>query len=283
MKLMNPLSVTLRGMWNSFVNTAMSHGHFDAVFSDDADDVYGITSMPCGYTPAFWLAATNAEQLFLGRPVIYNGLSILSAGYGVSDAIGLNISAIGGMMEGCYSQPGSSPKPHDAVWRTIENTELIMAQQNKLFFCYANNVSPAASSVDARIYTYASYLLTYNVGTSVLWEYFGTPSGFHVQPEAALVATAPVIPSPRDISGLQRSSGVYAREYGACYVYGVAVGPCASVVNSDSQNARSFPFTKYHHTLYLGGGGALDGGTLSVRGYAPPASLQPLGSVIAFI
>lgn len=283
MNLMNPLSVALRGLWDSVVSNAMSQGHFDAIFSDDADDVYGTTALPCRYNPGGWLAATNAQQLSLGRPVIYNGLGILSAGYGVSDAIGLNISAIGGMMEGCYSQPGPRPKPQGAVWRTIENTELIMAAQNKLFLCYANNVRPAASAVDDRIYTYASFLLTYNIRSSLLWEYFLSPSKFHVQPETALVATAPLLPAPRDISGLQRSSGVYAREYAACYVFGSAVGPCAAVVNPDTYNSRAFPFTKYHHTLYLTGGGALDGGTVSTRGYAPPSVLGPLGSAIAFL
>ncbi|MBC5827314.1 MAG: hypothetical protein GIW99_06485 [Candidatus Eremiobacteraeota bacterium] len=159
-----------------------------------------------------------------------------------------------------------------------------MAQQQKSFLCIAGNMSPAASSIDLRTYYTASYLMTYDLGTTVLGEKFATPSGFHAEPESELVATNPVVPTPSDISSLMISTNVYGREYGACYIAGVSVGPCAVAVNTDAA-AYSHPFpwgSKYQHTLALSGGGILDGGTISADGPAPASSIPGNGAVIAF-
>jgi len=282
MDLMDVHSSVLRNLWRSVAQSAQSRAHFDAIFEDNANDMYGTTNYPCRYLPADWLATTNAMNASLGAPIIYNALGILSAGYGVSDSIGLNSTSLGGMMEGCYAQPGSRPKAGGAVWRTIENTELIMAKQGKLFVCYGNDTGPAIAAADVRLFTYASFLLTYDINTSVLWEYFSGPSRFHVQPESALVAMAPLAPTPAAVAALEVTQNVFAREYNACYVAGVAVGPCAAVVNTDYYFSRPFPYTKYHHTLVITGGGALDGGSVFVNGGAPRASLAPSTGVIAF-
>src|SRR5579872_5014521 len=238
MDLMDVHSPLLWTLWQNVARVAQSRAHFDAIFEDNANDMYGTTAFPCGYLPANWLATTNAMNAALGAPIIYNALSILSTGYGVSNSIALNATSIGGMMEGCYAQPGSRPKSGGAVWRTTENTELIMAQQNKLFICYANDTSPAAGAVDVRLFAYASFLLTYDVNTSLLWEYFSSPSRFHVQPESQLVATTPLLSTPATVAALEVSPNVFAREYSACYIASVLVGPCAAVVNTDYYNNR---------------------------------------------
>jgi hypothetical protein len=81
---------------------------------------------------------------------------------------------------------------------------------------------------------------------------------------------------------LRLPSGLYAREYSACYLAGVPVGPCAALVNSDYSAYHPFPYTKYHHTLVLSGGGILDGGMVSVSGSAPGAQVAPRTGEIAF-
>ena len=280
--LMDPSSTAMWSLWQNVVVATKARAHYDAIFEDDADDIYDTTALPCGYAAATWLSSSNAENASLGSPVIYNGLGVLSAGYGVSSSIGLNATSAGGMMEGCYAQPGSRPVVQGKVWETVENTEILMAQQSKLFFCYANDLSPASASLSARMYTYASFLLTYDLNSSVLWEYFGTPSRFHVQPETALVATGAKVATPATITALQAPSGAYGREYLNCYLAGVAVGPCAVVVNSNYARSYSFPFTGYNHTLVLSGGGILDGGTVSVGGPAPSAVVPPLTGIVAF-
>lgn len=280
--LMNPGSVDLRVKWNSLVNATFSTSRYAAVFEDDADDVGSVTALPCGYTPASWLALSQAENGAMDEPVIYNGLGVLSPNYGISYSIGLNTTSLGGMMEACYTQPGSHPKVQGKVWRTEEDTEILMAQQKKLFLCYANETAAAATSQVDRLYTLGSFLLTYDLDTSVLWEYFSNPSRFHVEPESVVVPTTPVVPEPATIVGLLTTSGLYARQYLACYVVGEPVGPCAVVVNPDYAHSHAFPYAGYDNTLTLIGGGVLDGGKISISGPAPSSYVPPLQAVIAF-
>jgi len=280
--LMDPVSGHLSTLWKNLVSSAASQGHFDAIFDDNADDLYATTARPCGDSDAVWLAQNQFEIASLSYPVIYNGLAILSPGYGISNSINLNSVSVGGMMETCYSQSGSSPKVGPAVWNATENSEIEMALQRKTMLCYSNDTSDASTSVDVRMFVFASFLLTYDPNTSVLWEYFRSPSNFHVQPESQLVALYPVLPEPGNIAGLQ-VGGVYAREYGACYLNGAIVGGCASIVNPDPYNSRPYPFgSKYTHTLVLSGGGILDGGSISPNGPQPPSILPPKGSIVVF-
>jgi hypothetical protein len=283
MFLMDPSSSHLGTLWSGVVTAATAAGHFDAIFDDDADDLYDTSGPPCGDSAATWLAHNQTMISSLGYPVIYNGLALLGPGYTVSGSIGLNSVSMGGMIETCYSQAGSAPKIGPAVWLATENTEIAMAKQRKLLLCYSNNTSTASTSSDLRQFVYASYLMTYDPTTTVLWEYFGTPSGFHVQPESEIVPLYPSVQEPSDIWGLQIAGGVYGREYGACYVNGNNVGRCAAIVNPSLRTSYPYPYAaKYRHTLVISGGGVLDGGSISVLGSSPPSTVPPQGSLIVF-
>jgi len=277
--LMDPSASNLRSLWNTYIASKSSGRTWDAIFEDDANDVYGAPSMPCGYSAPSWLSSAqglNAYQVPV--PLIYNGLQI-------SGQMGLNTSSnvIGGMEEGCYSPNERQTKAWDTYWTQRENTEIAMAQQGKLFFCYGIDTNVASTSVDSRVYTYASFLMTYTLASSILWEYYGTPSGFHVMPESQLVALDPLVPTPSAITSLQLPSGVYGREYAQCYVAGLFVGPCATVVNPSSSNSYAYPYgNKYRHTLTILGSGILDGGSISVSGPPPPSTLAAEESVIVF-
>ncbi len=283
---MDPSSPVLATLWKQTV--ANVGAQFDAIYDDTADNLAGATTLPCNYTAAAWTAASNSLNGSLGSPIMYNGLGNLNntgGVYSISNAIGLNPTTIGGMMEGCYSnQSNAIAKPKATVWQLEENSELQMAQQQKQFICRGLNLTPASSAVDLRTYMTASFLMTYDLQTSVLSEKFPTASNFDEEPESQLVATNPVVPTPGDISGLQVSSKVYGREYGACYISGVSVGSCAVVVNADSStHAHPFPYAlKYQHTLSLTGGGILDGGTATALGPPPSATIPGNDAVIAF-
>jgi len=283
--LMNPASKDLLDLWQDEVHTVTAGwgGSFDAIFDDVADWVGGATGVPCNFDQAAWTAATNAMIANLGAPVIYNGLSARGPNYTVGPAIGLNETTLGGMYEGCYSAAGPFPKPHGGNWTTIEDTEIQMARSHKLFVCEGLHTTDASSSIDLRAYMLASYLLTYDPATTALREHFLTPSGFEVFPEAKLVALNPLIPRPEYISGLLQPSGVYGREYAACYIAGHYVGGCAALVNNDPTSTKAFPWPgKYTRTLLLSGAGILDGGTISASGPSPPHIVPKLGAVIAF-
>ncbi len=282
--LMDPHSSKLATLWKDYV--AGVGGDFDAVYEDSADNVVGVTNaLPCHFEQADWTSATNSMDDALDSSIIYNGLGTLSDNGGewsVSPAIGLNASSIGGTMEGCYSSAGSNPKPHEKVWAVMENTELEMVAGHKLFKCRGLNESSASQSISLRVYMDGSFLLTYDPSSSILAEKFTTPSGFLVNPESEFVPLDPLLAEPEDVSALQLPSGIYGRQYAACYLYGVSVGSCAVVVNADQSKSESFPWPgKYEHTLSLQGSDVLDGGTVSVTAGAPPHTVDPETAVIA--
>ncbi|MBC5805442.1 MAG: LamG domain-containing protein [Candidatus Eremiobacter antarcticus] len=278
--LSDPASASMRTTWKNYIAAKSAGVVWDAIFEDDTNNVLFATGTPCGYTSAGWLASSQSEDVAMGStPVIYNGLQ-------VDGQMGLNSSAnvLGGMYEGCYSDSTTYPKIWDVpFWLNMENTEIKMAQQNKLFMCLTRDTTNASSAIDARKYVYASFMLTYSASTSMLWELYGTTSRYHVLPESKLVVANPLIATPSDVSGLKLSSGVYGREYANCYIGGTSVGACATVVNPDRYNSHSYPYgTKYTHTIVLSGGGIIDGGTVATNGSAPATTVPALGSAIVF-
>ncbi len=190
----------------------------------------------------------------------------------------------GGDLEGCYSDEQHAIEGQGA-WPLIENTEITVNNENKTFECMARDQSPADESYPERIFNLASFLLTYNPNYSIFAEEYATPDDFHVFPESGLVALSPVVAEPTDVQGvtaLRTSTGVYGRQYNACYLRGVSVGPCAVAISRDYGAPHSWPYSGYGHTLTLSGNGVLDGGTVSVNGPAPPSVMQPYTAVIAF-
>lgn len=277
--LMSPASPKMQKLWRDYVREHVSEVHFDAIFSDDAVGAAYVSSQPCQYSLQSWIDAMIAAQKSVGFPVIYNALEDYD-GHGVSKEIALNATAAGGMMEECYSQLRPDTRASGWRWYVAEQTELRMAQQRKYFFCYGRDLTPAVDAADSRLYTYASFLLTYDLSTSVLWEYYQTPSGGHVMPESQLVALDPV-KRISNVSQLRARGGLYVREYRRCYIDGNAAGPCAAAVNPDD-DAHAFTLPGYTHTLVVWGSGVFDGGRVAANGSRPPQSVAPRSAVIAF-
>jgi hypothetical protein len=277
--LMDPRSPALLALWKRHMQRYTAAGRFDAIFADDANNLAYVRGRPCGSSEAQWLQATNAMQQALGYPVIYNGLSNFSD-QTISATIGLNATAIGGMMEQCYGGSPAIPKTSGAQWIVTENTELRMVSERKLFFCYGNDTTQADRALDSRLYVYASFLLSCDPSLSVLWEYYQGESRFHVMPEVQVVALRPP-KSVRSVDELRMPSGIYQRTFGACYLAGRKQGECAVAVNPDSQS-HPLPLRGYRRIVQLSGGGVLDGGTVRIAAPGPPASLGALSAVIAF-
>ena len=289
--LTDPTSTTLAGLWAQQVANQEGSwgGVYDAVFEDSADVVglNNVDAMPCNFDQATWTANSIAETVALGQPIIFNGLGTLVDGPSqLSPDIALLPDAIGGELEGCYSNPDpNNPMPHSTVWLTYENTEIQAVQSGKLFVCRGLSELPDTTSQPYRLYMYASFLLTYSPATSIFSDKF-TPAnnGFGVEPENQLVAKDPVTFEPGDISQLALGTDVYGRAFKNCYYAGNWVGPCAAVVNDDSPtHPHLFPWPgQYHHTLVLSGGDILDGGTASTTGPPPPDFLPGESAVIVF-
>lgn len=287
--LMDVHSTHLWALWPAFVAQTVSWGGvWSYIFEDSADEIntQRLSQLPCNFDQTDWTNNTNLMDQALGQTnIIYNGLGLIQGGgTQPGPAIGLNPTTQGGMSEDCYvgrTPTGYFYAPH---WEASENTELQMAQQGKLFICHADAYTDASQSQLLRTYFYASFLLTYDRSTQIVNTEFLTPSGVTVMPEAQLVPTQPIQSSPGDISGLMQSSGVYGREYRACYLAGNYAGPCAAVVNPNHPGMQmAFPWpTKYHHTLAMSGYGVYDGGTVSTNGAAPPAMMDGGTAQIVF-
>ncbi len=280
--VMNPGSTALRGAWRRYVQDRTAGADFYAVFEDEAafPSVYRVGD-PCNYTPQGWLSDLIQAQRMVGFRVIYNGLSDFY-NHGVAREIALNATAIGGMMEQCYAT--SPPHPLATGWQWIaeENTEILMARAHKYFFCLGNDQTPADQVLPLRQYVYASYALTYDPRSSILMEFYKTPSFFHVLPESRLVPWNPVRQNVRTIDDLRQRGGAYVREYHDCYYDGRRVGACAVAVNPDERNSVPLYLNGYGRTLQLQGSGVYDGGTAFIARSPVPRQLGPLSAVVAF-
>jgi hypothetical protein len=277
----NPHSNSLLKMWRATVARHELMTRFDAVFNDEAVGTAYAVEQPCSFDFDDWLRGESDLQQKLGSPVIYNGLSDFY-NRGIAREIALNSTAIGGMEEECYATVRAGHRQSGWQWEASENTEIRMAQAHKYFFCYGRDLTPADQAYDSRMFAYASFLLTYDPHTSVLWEYYATPSGGHVMPESEVVALDPVVRKVRDVDDLRTSGGAYVRSYRQCYIGGRSVGACAAAVNPDAGSAHAVDLRGYNRTLSLDGSGVFDGGTVRIENRPPPQMLGPLQAFIAF-
>ncbi len=282
MYVMNIGGSAMRSLFANYVKGMISSAHYDVVYEDNSGALQAlpISTFPCSYNTSTWLdygeELNNASPI----PVMSGGLEDLN-NRSISLSINLLSSSntMGGNYEHCYSDNGT-PKMGGWLWQVQESTEIDVAARGKYFECQLRNSNSASSSTNARLYALASFLLTYNPNTSILWEQFSTPSGLHVLPESGLLALSPnVVPS--SLSNVTLSGGTYGRQFGACYYRGTSVGKCAVVVNPDSV-AHPFPYNGYHHTLVLSGSGVLDGGQVYTNGGPPPSSLGGTEAAIVF-
>lgn len=280
-------SPNLEPLWGAWVSRVLGSGYnYTYVFEDGANNIHNESGVPCGYTESSWTAASNANDIALGpNLIIYNGLGTLGDGFGEPPpSILLNPTSAGGMLEDCYIKDSqSNPKSKTDVWNNYETTELAMVAAKKLFVCRDLIGFPAQTNIAKRTYMYTSFLLTYDLSTSIISEKFDTPSHLAVFPEEGLVALNPLKPEPTSIDRLKTAHWTFGRQYANCYLWGRAIGACAPVVNADVASAsHPFPWPGvYSHTLVLSGAGVLDGGIADPTGPAPPNMLPGSSAVIA--
>jgi hypothetical protein len=281
-------------------------GERSFVFEDVADNVDNLNGIPCEFGDYDnWtalsielIANTDAEyRVQTGQDlpgVIYNGLDpVLSSK--PRPAIGLNASpyVTGGTAENCYVRaagtatvPVQDLTPNHSPWSALEDTEIAMAQAQKLFVCVgeAPPGRDASRLTHQRLYQLASFLLTVDPNTSILSEAYPTKSHFQVFPESLLAPTNPVESQPASIADLviASSSGgdLYGREYLTCPVSGANAGGCFVVVNP-STVAIAFQWPpKYVATVKLSGSDLLDPPAKLVTSGPPPPAMIAAGTAV---
>jgi hypothetical protein len=255
--------------------------NYDALFSDDTGAVSGIT-LPCGYTQSSYDRAVNAVHSALGVPMWINALGAFQDPSSAADLV-QPANVLGAMCEICYAGNGGPNGDYiqtGTFWQSVENAQISLAAQHKIFWDYARASGNPANETALRTYVYASFLLGYEPAYSMFEEAFATPSGFPVMPETGLVPMNPLT-TAANVAGYQQSGGAYMREFGACYYRGAFVDRCAVVVNSSPTNTVPVPSTSYFHSLVVSGSGVLDGGAVSFTGPAV-SQLAPGSAAILF-
>ncbi len=297
--LTDPTAPATLARWKAEIAGVEKIASFDAVFDDTAGTTNSLSAMPCGFDENAWIAAHVALIEGTGTPVLVNGIGDgnlprtgkgRDATYAMSPLVAIVSTAtnvIGGAFEDCYASPSHPSNPAGEVtagsfWRATENTELALARMRKIFVC--NEKAERLSmdqAVEARAFSEASFLLTYDPRTTMVRQQFDTPSMLDLGPEVKLVALDPVRPAPQTIDALRTPGGAYGREYRSCYIQGTRVGRCAVAVNPERSGAVPFPFAGYGHTMEMHGSGIEDGGLMDMSGPAP-TSIAPLQGVVAF-
>ena len=246
---------------------------YDAVFADDTGTIEGPSTQPCNYVQSTWDQATNTVIASLGTPVFINALGQQNPVQATDMLQPSNV--LGAMCELCYSRnggPNGDFVQTGSNWTNVENAEIATVNMHKIFWDYGRASGSASSETGLRVYTYASFLLTYDPNYTMFQEALATPSGFPVFPEVGFVPMNPLT-TQSSVSGYQGPGGVYFREFADCYYQGQFVNSCAVAVNPNSSSAP-VPSTSYQHSMVLSGAGVLDGGSVSFNG-GPVSTLAP--------
>jgi hypothetical protein len=299
--LTDPHSTHLLRLWIAQARNAIEQNgyHADYVDADSVDDLRKFVARPCnnsahtGFDDSEWAHATaqmyaSFEQR-TGLAILANALYTPSpnGGHRISPGIAIAPFVWGEMTEECYADTdgsGVNPGPGESMWVAQENAEIAIMATGKNWFCsgdYENGTNSAAA-IPERMYQLASFLLTYKPGQAYLKQPWVTGSNFRQNKETHLVALDPVMPQPTDVSNLMTSSGLYAREYGACYISGVLAGPCVAIVNPSKSAALARGYAGYTHTLAVTGTDPFDGGTIRTDGPSAPTLLPPVSAYILF-
>lgn len=269
-----------------YANPGYTHAWNQIFIDNDGPGLYNPSATPCGLSAATWIADTAAE---IGGttdgPYQVNALGIDNIP-GVQQALPkLNATNIvSGDYEECYG--GNTPADGvfkagvTANWLAVEYAEINTIAQGKTFWCYVRISGDGASYIPWRIYTTASFLLSYDYNHAVIEESLsGGASGLNVFPEWHLVPSTPLT-TESDVSGYQLPSGLYLRQFAQCYYKGSLVGPCAVAVNPSPTLTVPVP-AGYTRSLTVSGDGVLDGGTATITQGAP-ASLGPATAAFLF-
>jgi hypothetical protein len=265
--ILNPASPETQAAFARETQNAKATGVYDFVFLDDVSadlkgHLFRTKSSPVELKTDQDLVAGHKQLIARSAlPVIANGLNNADQRLGQAS---LNIQLLpvltGALAEGCFASSGALAL--EPMWTTTAESLLATTTEGKWAFCMVGG--PRGEETQARLYGYASWLLTYDDTHSVIWEnmYAPGPSRVEIYPEQALVPTNPV-DTPKHIWDLKRQGGAYAREFQRCYYQGKLLGVCAAVVNP-SRNTVSTP-TGYKEQVVLIGGNSLEGGTLEIQ------------------
>ena len=225
---------------------------------------------------ATWIAGESAMLAAAGKPLMINGGDAATWGPAYGGAFVDLPSVMSQQFEGCYNNGGNYlyTDSENKFAREANGMLAVMARHKSAVCFPTGDNSPAH-----RLYAYAAWLLTYDPAYAVYETDVPLSDNEALYPETQIVPAQPRA-TATDVAQL-RSGGVYVREFAACGIAGVAIGPCATVVNSSPGATAALPAlaTAYGHQIVLDPQSFYHGGKANVVA-GMPSSLAPATAAI---
>ncbi len=189
---------------------------------------------------------------------------------------------VGAVCENCVVNAGTfRPTMYAPVLNAMAQ---INAIPNAAFVELNDGYSPAGSAaqVSQRLVVTAMTWLGYSEGHTIDFANLeDNTQNLAAWPEEMLYPAYPVqsMSSSGGSNDIQVTTGVYRREFSACYNNRVAIGQCAAIVNATSSTVTvsSAWLTKaYGHMVVLNGGDILSGGSVSLNSSAFNANVTTI-------
>jgi hypothetical protein len=225
---------------------------------------------------ASWIAGESAMLAAAGKPLMINGGDSATWGPAYGGAFLDLPYVMSQQFEGCFNNDGNYLYT-DAEGKFVKEEDGLLAvvARHKSAVCYPSG----DTTPPHRMYAYASWLLSYDAVYSVYETDVPMSDGEALYPETLLVPAQPRT-TATEIAQL-RKGGVYVREFAACAISTVPIGPCAAVVNSSPSASAAMPALSvaYGHQIALDPQSHYHGGKANVVAGAP-TSLGPATAAI---
>lgn len=164
----------------------------------------------------------------------------------------------GTVCESCVVSLGTfRPQEYADVLTTMAK---VNATASGHFVLLSQGVSPAGSAaqIAQRAITTAVAWLGYSQAHTVVFPNLeANTTQLNIFPEDSIVPMSPLQTMTSGATNLEVASGVYRREFASCYNNGVAIGPCAAIVNATGGNVvirSSWLHEAYGHVVQIVGG-----------------------------
>jgi hypothetical protein len=250
-------------------------------FMDDAgatlvDQMYGPTGGMCRHSiPNGWCRTTQEipndaallqdQAQFLAMLRRADGTPMQFFVNGNPTLLQTSEQYLGAVCENCIVDLGSfRPASYARILTTIVNVE----RMGRKYVILNTGDAPAGSNtqIEQRLVTTAIAWLGYREGQTIVWpnlEY--NTNNLAVWPEDEIVPTEPLESASSSSNDIAVAPNVWRRDFTECYEAGKTIGPCAALLNANSNPVAVQPSwlkIAFKHVIQLQGGDILSNGSL---------------------
>jgi hypothetical protein len=172
--------------------------------------------------------------------------------------------------EGCIATYASPVRP--SLYASVLSEMAAVNESYGAYLLLSHGSFPTGSALQIlqRLVTTGIVWLGYSEGHTIVQpDLEANTNRLAVWPEDLIYPSAPRQSMETGAGNLEVAPGVYRREFAACYQRGVAIGPCAAIVNSNGYGITirsAWLSQSYRHVVTLAGGDVLSGGIANISG-----------------